>query len=64
MMMSDRACQFAVLSLTDSSFAADVGLPGLRSPSTSFRGQMPTAGHLLQVASKAIGQRVIDPPYE
>ena len=55
-------CQFAVLSLTDASFAADAGLSGLRSPSTAFKGQIPTAGHLLQVAIKAIGQRVIDPP--
>ena len=64
MMMSNWPCQFDVLSFTDASFAADAGFSGLWSPSTSFRGQIPTAGHLLQVAIKAIGQRVIDPPYE
>ena len=64
MMMNNLACQFDVLSLIDASFAADAGFSGLWSPSTSFRGQIPTAGHLLQVAIKAIGQRVIDPPYE
>ncbi len=59
MMKSDLAGQFAVLSLIDASFAADVGFSGLWSPITSFKGQIPTAGHLLQVAIKAIGQRVI-----
>ena len=62
--MNNWACQFDVLSFIDASFAADAGFSGLWSPSTSFRGQIPTAGHLLQEAIKAIGQRVIDPPYE
>ena len=30
----------------------------------TYSEQIPTAGHLLQVAIKAIGQRVIVPPYE
>jgi hypothetical protein len=49
MMMRAYPCQFAVLFFTDASFSDDPWFCGLRLPRTSFRGQITTAGNLLQV---------------